>query len=294
MDLRHLQAFVAVAEESSFRKASERLYIAQPALSRTIQALEQELEVKLFERTTRSVRVTEPGRYLLERAHLIFKQVEDAKDGTRRVARGEQGELLVGFNDFTISDKLPSIIVDFRARYPDINLDLKDGSSREMMDMVLDRRLDIGFLSGLSPAPELDSLVLRREVFVAVLPAGHRLAGKTKLKVKDLASENFVLGYESWEIFLNAVYSYCDRAGFRPNVVQTAVHSDGIINLVAAGIGVTIYVDRDWLHRRADILVKPLTDPQPVFESLAVWRGDTHASSLKYLLEVTQQQSDPG
>jgi DNA-binding transcriptional LysR family regulator len=287
IEIRHLRAFIAVAEELNYRKAALRLHVAQPALSRAIQQLELELGAKLIERSTRVVRLTEIGRFLLEQAHKIQETLAAAVESVRRMTLGQKGELFVGFNDFTISEILPPIIHRFRVLFPDVEINLMDESSSRMQQMVLERQLDIAFLSGVRPLPGLDSFLLREEKFVAVMAAGHRLAQKDRLSPKDLANEPFVLGVPGWSVFLEAVDAYCESAGFRPRVVQTAVHSNDIVNFVAAGIGVTILVDREWMRHRKDIAVRPMTGRREKFRSLAVWRrGPPQSATLDRLIAI--------
>ncbi len=272
IEIRHLRAFIAVAEESSYRKAAERLNVAQPALSRTVQQLEIALGAQLLERSTRVVRLTEIGQFLLEQARGIQAALRGTVESVKKMTLGEKGALFVGFNDFTISEILPPIVHKFRGAYPDVTLTLNDEPSPRMLQMVLERRLDIAFLSGVTPPPELDSLVLREEKFVAVLPLGHPLAKRSKLHPRDLANEPFVLGEPAWGVFLTAVNAYCQSAGFEPRVTQTGIHINDIVNFVAAGIGVSILVDRRGLRQHPDIVVRPMTAPRTKFRSLAVWR----------------------
>jgi len=289
MDIRHLTAFIAVAEEGSFRNASRRLHIAQPALSRTVQGLEQELGVMLLKRTTRNVTLTEPGRHLLERGRQIIKDLNDAAEATRRIDRGEKGELYIGFNDFTIADQLPSVIQSFRSRHADIKLNLVSEVSAEMIEMVLDKRLDIAFLSGVPAPGKTNHMVIREEKFVCVVPRQHRLANRETVSLKELSDEDFVMGYEDWEVFLDAVDKFCSNAGFKPRVIQRAVHSDGIVNLVAAGVGITIYVEKPWLSRRDDVALVSFKEKQPTFNSVAVWRKTENSNCLHYLIDTLKE-----
>jgi DNA-binding transcriptional LysR family regulator len=286
IEMRHLRAFVAVAEESSYRKAGLRLNVAQPALSRTIQQLEAALGTQLLERSTRVVRLTEIGQFLLEQARNIQKTLLGTVESVRRMTLGEKGALHVGFNDFTISEILPPIVHRFRRAYPQVTVTLNDEPSPRMMQMVLERRLDIAFLSGVSPPPELDSFVLREEKFVAVLPLGHPLARRQRLHPRDLAKEPFVLGEPAWGVFLTAVDAYCQSAGFKPSVTQTGIHINDIVNFVAAGMGVSILVDRRDLRQHSDIVVRPMTASRNKFTSLAVWRRTPQSASLKNMISV--------
>src|SRR5690349_15685865 len=142
IELRHLRAFVVVAEESSYSKAALRLRVAQPAVTRTVQQLEHALGAQLFERSTRSVQMTPIGRFLLERSRDILGSVQSTADSVRRMVLGQKGEMLVGFNDFTISEILPPVLNRFRSDYPDIQVHLHDPPSVQMAQMVSEGSLD--------------------------------------------------------------------------------------------------------------------------------------------------------
>lgn len=290
IEIRHLRAFVAVAEELNFRRAAERLHLAQPALSRTIRDMESLMGVTLFERSTRSVRPTPAGASFLAEAREMLEQLEAAIRNAQRFEHGELGTINVGFNDFAINDALPPIIMRFRSRYPDISVNLRSMSSPEMADAIRKRRLDIGFLTGAHLVGDLSHLVLREERLVCVLPKGHRLAAQNQIAIASLASESFVTGAaSSWRIFLDVVNAYCMQAGFLPHVAQEAAHSDGIVNLVAAGVGVAFYIEADWVKARRDVIMRPLMGNPPVVVSVAAWHPELKSRILENFVSVTRE-----
>lgn len=292
IDLRHLRAFCAVAEELSFRRASDRIGVAQPALSRTIKQLEEEAGVTLFERTTRVTRLTEAGRAFLVRSQKLLESLGEAVDLARRVQSGVAGEMRVGFNDFAISGLLPETVRRFRATYPEVEVHLVDSPSPEMLSMVLDGALELAFHTGPADHNDLGHIVVRKEQLVCVLPASHRLAGQDSVSVAELADDSFIMGrWETWRIFHRIIRDFCRRHGFQPRIIQEAEHSDGIIGLVAAEMGVTLYVDNDWLHVMKGITVKPLRERTPRIESLATWRRDRRNKMLAidHFLRVTSE-----
>lgn len=289
VEFRHLRAFVAVADLASYRKAAERLRIAQPALSRTVQQLERHVGSRLLERTTRFVRLTEAGHSYLKHARAMLVELDGAEATVRRIALGQRGEVSVGFNDFTISEILPPIIHRFRSTYPDVIVNLLDHSSRDMIELVAAGQLDIAFSSGVVPPSDQQTYVLRDEQLVCVLPAHHPYASRQRLRLRELAEEPFVLGTPAWNVFLETIGTLCAAAGFTPRVVQTAVHSDGIINLVAAGVGVTLYVDRAWLHRRDDVVVRPISGAGWRFRSVASWPRRPRSACVENLVGVMRE-----
>lgn len=290
VELRHIRAFIAVAEDLNFRKAAERLHMAQPVLSRIVRSLEMEIGFQLFERSTRMVALTAAGRAFLPEARLVLDTLVAAVRIARRVDQGDLGTLVVGFNDFAINDSLPRIIRNFLTRYPDMEVELRSMSSPDMADALRKRRLDIGFLFGAHLVSGLKFQVLRHERLVCVLPRDHPLADEPSIDLTSLAGEPFVMGGASaWHTFIEIVDTFCMAAGFRPRVIQEAAHSDGIVNLVAAGVGVTMYVDAEWLRTRPDVVVRPFIQEVPPMTSVVAWHPDAASKAIRNFIEAADE-----
>jgi DNA-binding transcriptional LysR family regulator len=289
IELRHLRAFIAVAEELNFRRASERLPLAQPALSRTIRDMEAILGIWLFERSTRVVQLTPAAQSLLPEAREMLDHLAAAIRNAQRVESGDIGSLVVGFNDFTINDALPAIVMRFRGLYPETSVDLRSMTSPEMAEALRKRRLDIGFLTGAHLVTDLASFVIRHERLVCLLPRGHPLASRSSVSLASLAREPFVMGAAGpWRIFLDVVNAVCMQAGFRPRIVQEAVNSDGIVNLVAAGVGVSIYVDARWVKTRRDVVVRSFVEATPIVSSVAAYHPELKSKTLENFIAVAR------
>jgi DNA-binding transcriptional LysR family regulator len=300
LEIRHIRAFHAVAHELSFRRASERLGVTQPALSRTIKSLEQTMQIRLIERTTRVIRLTEPGKVFLKHTKDLIANLEHAMSLAQRAQSGFAGELRVGFNDFAISDQLPEIVRRFRTDHADVEVNLVDQTTPEALGRVLDGTLDVAFHSTFQldeySQSVLDRIVVRDERIVCVLPAAHPLARARRIAVADLANEPFIMGrWSQWQIFHILIRSFCNAHGFTPRIVQEAEHSDGIMGLVAAGMGVTLYVHNDGLHVPKGIAVRPLREPPPKIQTLATWRRDRRESwpTLDHFLQTVSDVVRP-
>jgi DNA-binding transcriptional LysR family regulator len=275
LELRHLRAFTAVAEELSFSRAAARLHIAQPALSRIVRDAEAILGFPLFKRSTRVVRLTAAGSAFLIEASDILGRMEIAVRTAHRTAHGELGALYIGYNDFAIPGLLPNILKGFRTSYPEVNVSLKMLTSPQMAEMIRQRSLDIGFLTGTHLVADLSSQLLVNERLVCLLPKDHRLAHMQVMDLCSLADEPFVMGASpGWDIFLEIVRQFCREAGFEPRIVQEADYGSGIVELVGAGLGVSIYVERPWLQSRDDIVVRHFTRNQPAIATIAAWHPD--------------------
>jgi DNA-binding transcriptional LysR family regulator len=243
MELRHLRYFVAVAHEGHVTRAAERLHMQQPPLSQQIRALEDEIGAALFVRHPRGVSLTDAGRAFLVDAEAILAQAEQAKVRARRTARGEVGRIAVGFTTSAPFHPLVArAIREFRTHRPDVSFVLEESSSGELVSGLRDERLDIAFIrSGLVDPQGIVVHALLQEDMAAALPPVHALARRPWLALKDLADETFILyrrpdGRGLYDVIIAA----CTEAGFSPHVGQEAPRIVSTLNLVAAGLGVTI------------------------------------------------------
>jgi DNA-binding transcriptional LysR family regulator len=243
MELRHLRYFVAVAHEGHVTRAAEKLHMQQPPLSQQIRALEREIGAPLLLRHPRGVSLTDAGRSFLPDAEAILAAVDRATVKARRTARGETGRIAVGFTTSAPFHPLVArAIREFRRERPDISFALEENSSADLLAALHDERLDIAFIrSGLVEPQGLHLHGLLHEEMSAALPSRHRLARRPKLTLKDLATEDFILyrradGRGLYDVIIAA----CSAAGFSPHVSQEAPRIVSTLNLVAAGLGITI------------------------------------------------------
>jgi len=241
IELRHLRYFLAVAETLHFSKAAERLGIAQPPLSQQIKRLEQLLGHRLFDRTTRGVKLTLAGQLLAERARSTLEKVQDDLAQVRRLGRGEEGTLTVGFAGSVMFTELPAAIERYRRRYPKVELRLRELSTAPQIAALLNGTIDLGFLRDGDPTEGIHLTTVLHERYVAVLPRGHALARKRSLRVRDLAAEPFILfARRMGPLAFDRTIACCEKNGFRPNIVQDAPQWPTLVRLVAAGLGVSL------------------------------------------------------
>jgi DNA-binding transcriptional LysR family regulator len=292
MELRHLKYFVAVAEEMHFGKAAKRLHIAQPPLSQQIRNLEDELGVKLFDRTRRSIQLTDAGVYFLKEARQLLSHVEQAAETARRIYRGQAGRLVVGFVGSVIHTFLPEGLRSFRERFPDVELVLQEVNTAEQVKSLHAGRIDVGFLYLDAQDTLLASRQLTRAPLMVVLPKKHRLAGRTSINMKELAQEPFIANTRSSEpVVRDAFISLCHTAGFSPRITQEAGHVQTVLGLVAAGLGVCLLPDFIKNIRRQGVQYIPLAGSPPTVKLAVVWRGDNSSALVKSFVEVIESSS---
>ena len=241
VELRHLRAFVAVAEELHFGRAAARLHMAQPPLSQQIRRLETAVGCELLARTSRSVRLTPAGEAFLERTRRTLRNVEADVDEARSIGRGETGTLNVGYVSSAMLTLLPGVLRRHLDAHPGVRLALHESFTARVVAGLRIAELDAGVVRDAEPDGDLITTHLLREPFVAVVPRDHPIAGAGRASVAELAADPFVLppraaGPRAFE----KPISLCEEHGFRPPVAHEASHWLTILRLVGAGLGVTL------------------------------------------------------
>ena len=261
MELRHYRYFIAVAEELHFRRAAERLHISQPPLSQQIKQLETELGVRLLERSSRRVELTDAGRTFLGEAHAVLAAVDRSVTRVRRTARGELGWLRLGFVASAVADLLPPLLERFRAATPDVEFELHGLNTEEQVRALDSDVIDLGIARDLQRSERFERILLRTEPLVAVLPGAHPLAGRSAIGLADLADDDFIALPRSRVPRLHdRLLSLCRVAGFNPHLAQEAMQFPTILSLVAANIGVAIVPASVQGFRSAGVVYTPLRD----------------------------------
>lgn len=294
MELRHLRYFIAVAEELHFSKAAEKLHIAQPPLSQQIQQLEAELGVELFQRKTkRQVQLTDAGRLFLQEAYQLLAQLELAIQMTRRVGRGEVGQLRVGFISSVTYDVLPAILRQFRERFPDVELVLLELTTIEQEQALRENRIEVGFVH---PPLEDDTLsweCIQQQPLIVALPESHPLAKQERVKVSQLAEEFFILFPRQKGLGLyDRIITFCQQADFTPKVGQQAIQMQTIIGLVSAGMGIAIVPSCLQNLQRFGVVYRCFEEETPLVEVAVTWRNEEETPIVRQFLQVVRQVSN--
>ena len=296
MELRHLRYFVAVADELNFTRAAAKLRLAQPSLTRQIHNLEEELGVRLLDRTRNQVSLTEEGKsFLVDARRLVALSLESVK-AVQRFSRGESGQLNLGYLFKFNFDLLPATLATFYQTSPEIAVNLFDMSPAEQLRALEARKIDLGFVGLRPPAANkhvaaLDWECVAHHDIVAVLPANHPLAKKSRIPMKDLQSLFFVAmseqthpGSRDW------LSGLCQRAGFTPRILQDVDLESGLMTFVAEGLGVTLAREQ----------IKNLPHPGVVFRPLAAaakadywiaWHRENRSKALAQYIEIVKKQA---
>jgi DNA-binding transcriptional LysR family regulator len=241
MELRHLRYFAAVADTCHFGQAAEQLHVAQPALSYAIRQLEAELNVTLFNRTTRQVALTAAGEYLRDEAARVLGGVDDAVRGVRRIAAGRTGLMRLGLTGTATFSHLPRIARVVKAELPGVALEIHaDMLTPVQCEQLRTGALDLGVLRPPAVGDGIALQTIEVESLVLAVAVDHRLSVEPVVSLSDLRSEPFV-AYASRESAVNdAVLRACRQAGFVPHREYTAPGTAVLLALVAAGLGVAV------------------------------------------------------
>lgn len=290
MELYQIRSFIVVATELHFGRAASRLVITQPTLSRQIAALEKDLGVPLFERYGRRIRLSPAGRMFLDRAEDLVRRADAAARDAQRAAVGELGELRVGSVQSAIPEALPRLLTGFRIAAPDVRLSVTSMTTVNQLRALMEGELDLGLLRPQQPRAGIGDLRTRtisHDHWVAVLPAGHRLARRRKIGLVDLADEDFVLyGPEIGTTGHDQILDHCAAVGFAPRIVQQTTDAQTTVALVAAGLGVSLILSPTPPMSADLVAYRPLTDQLPVWELAIAWSDHNPSATLRRFLAV--------
>ena len=288
MELRHLRYFTAVVQWKGYREASRRLHIAQAAISRTVADLEQELGLKLFSRTGRMAQLTPEGKVFYTEAVRALAQTESAINAAKRAAKGEIGELSIGFLGSATFVFLPELVRSYKAQNPGVKLTLQELDPQRQEDAFDRGLIDIGFTRTLTAerSKTLSSQCLYRDPMLAVLPASRKVTTK-RVRIADLANESFVLYYRKGGSGLfDTITGMCNHAGFSPRVEYEVDRWQTVLSLVEAEEGVSIVpasVRNIWSNGVRFYRLQP--DDVRV-ELVAAWKKETQSVVLGTFLDL--------
>jgi len=291
MELRHLRYFMVVGEEQHYGRASRRLRVAQPALSRQIQDLEEELGFKVFDRLPRGVKLSAAGTLFLEDARRILQAVSEAIARATRVARGQSGTLRVGFpENASWHGVVPDSFRRFREQQPGVELELRPVASLEQLDAIRSGHLDAGFLNFMPKAdPELEQLIVAAQKIELAVPRSHPLSKLKKLRLRDLADAPFIwFPRRANPAFYDRMMHECFRGGLKaPHIIQEGFNEATILSLVSTGLGVGWVLGSARWRCPKTVVIRAVVDLKMPLTLALSWRRDNSSPSLaRFIGEV--------
>ncbi|OXR50791.1 LysR family transcriptional regulator [Pusillimonas sp. T2] len=290
MEMRQIRYFQCVAQELSFTKASQRLHIAQPPLSRQIRQLEEELGVQLFERLGRSIRLTDAGKFFFDKTMQLSARLDDVVVATRRIAESGKKWFGIGFVPSIMYGFGPTLFRKMRASGVQAEIGLSEMTTVEQLKALRAGQIDIGFGRIALDAPDIAGLTLLQEPLVLAVPAQHALAGRRDASLDDIADLSYVLypakprpSYADHVIGLFEQRDHRVSVAFEANEMQTA------IGLVAAGLGVTLVPSTVMRMQRDDVVFIPLNEPEFTSPIVMSWLKDSASPILREVVALAKQ-----
>lgn len=293
MELRHLRYFVAVTERKGFREASRFLHVSQPAISKSLTQLEQELGVNLFARSGRTVRLTPQGEVFYKETLLTLKQSDHAAEAVQRAARGEFGSLVLAFCGVATYGFLPRIVQQYKEVQPGVQLMLREMNPPRQELAFLQGEIDVGitrlpFSKKLAPDLEVKSIL--REPLVVAVPTAHLFAGK-KLKVEHLSEEPFILlQRDGAPTVYDAILGLCQRSGFAPKIASEADLMHTLFTLVAAGQGIALVPACVMNLRPVGVRFLRLQHDDYKADLILAWRKDSQSATLQSFVRLVEKE----
>lgn len=294
-DFRQLRYFIAVAEELSFTRAAQRLHLSQPPLSQQIQALEQDLGVRLFERDKRNVALTAPGRLFLDQARQILAMADEARSQVSEAAAGFSGHLKLAYTvSVSFHPALPQTLLRLGQNAPNVRVWLSEMYSEPQFSAIRNGQIDVGFVRDV-PTHEDDARALRidvidREPLVLALPSGHRLAGRQRVELSEVAGDPFVVQPRELAATLyDRVVRLAAKAGFHPVIRQHAQQINGLLALVAAGIGMALVPASMQVVKLGGVSYVPLGDPDAYLLLAVASPVDSTSPVVEQFLETVAE-----
>ncbi|MEC7760954.1 MAG: LysR family transcriptional regulator [Pseudomonadota bacterium] len=298
MDLRQIRHFIAVAEELHFGRAAERLSMTQPPLSMSIRNLEESLGVTLFNRTRKSVALTQAGAIWLVHARRLFADAEALPSIARRAATGEIGTLRLAFVSIASFTLLPDLVCRYREAFPDIRVELREATSDVQFDAVAQGEVDAGII--VQPTgdfrPSLAHRTLSVERLIAAVPDRCALAGATRADSVDFAAladaplvffpRHFAPAY------YDRVSEFYTRFGRSLRIRQEAVQMQTILGLVAAGLGISLVPQSMTEMQRKSVRYLAIEGTPPQIEVSMIWREDAVQPALGAFLDLLKDDAE--
>lgn len=296
MELRQLRYLVAIAEEGGFTRAAARSHVAQPALSRQIRRLEQEVGVTLVDRTTRRVRMTEPGARLVERARRALAEVDAGIAELDEVAGVRGGRVAIGAMQTLGPFDLSRLLAAFHADHPEVELAVREEPSEALADRLRSDALDVAFLSVTHriQAGGLRFQRLATEEVVAVLPPRHRLARRRRVRLAELGDERFI-AFREGSMLRRLLFGAAGEAGFEPRVAFESNEAARVRSMVARGLGVSLLPRSDVEGAGVAVASVGVHAPSLSRDVTLVWRAERrHGPAAAAFLALARRADETG
>lgn len=295
VELRHLRYFVGVADTLNFRAAAGNLHVSAPALSRQIKDLEEEMGLRLFDRDTTKVRLTDAGLVFVDEARALLARASRAQERARNTVRGESIRLRVGYSSALLAEHMPECLLTFAAKYPRVHVELVDLNAADQISAVKKGDIQLAFIppqQGWEMPPRLAGVPLFSAKMHAVVGRGHRLATGSAVSLSDLACERFLaISGPRWHIHQFHIRRIFKAHGLAPREIIEVERLEALLAMVAAREGVTMLIWKRCMAFPNQIVISPLreTGRELNLNIRALWRKSSDSMALQGFIAVLRK-----
>ncbi|SDI32634.1 LysR family transcriptional regulator [Alteribacillus bidgolensis] len=278
MDIKQLHLFLEVYKEMSISKASQKLHISQPALSKSLLQLEQELGLRLFDRSTRHLHITKEGEIMLSHAQKVIRDMEDMKQEAEDIKLRKKGSFKFGLPPVIGSNIFPDIIASFKTYNPEIEMEIVEEGAKIMEASLLEGKIDVGV--GILPVDhELFEIrpIVKKDLLL-VVSTDHPLADRKRVELKELANEHFLMFQKGFSLY-DRVRQGCIEAGFEPFIVHESTQWDFLVEMTKKNLGITLLPEM--LCQKIDLYgasTLEVTNPTISWNLAIIWRKNSYQS----------------
>lgn len=285
--MRHLWLFLAVAEEQNFSRAAKRLGMSQPPLTEHIQVLEQALKVQLFVRSHKGAQLTPAGQAILPAVRKFADQMAQLELAVREASAGQTGTLTIGAISSAMLDVLPAYLDRLRARYPQLSLSVREIDSADAVPALTSGEVDLAFarLHG-ELGGHIQTLTLAQDKLAVALPADHRLAGSTRIRLKSLADETFVMfSRQVSPVYFDSLVAACSAHGFSPRILHDVRSVASQVAFVGCGQGIALVPAGLKRLAPSNVVLRPLAEKLEVVTTAVAWSSGSSNPALSLALD---------
>ena len=287
LEIRHIQYFLAVAEELHFKKAADKLFISQPGLSRQIKQMEDQLGVTLFYRDNRNVELSNVGEYLKQELSVMMKHIDLTIEHAQLMEKGIEGSLKMGYIGSAMHEIIPNMLIEIKNNNLNTRFDLKEMDNTTQINALLHQEIDFGFVRMERIPNSLSTKEALEDTFSLVLPEEHPITIENFKNIKQLQAESFILFESNYsQSYYEKVMQIFDDSGFSPVVSHNSVEASTIYRLVENKLGVAIVPTT--MKSGYDMKVKfiELTKIKQRTTLRAVWNPNNRNPIIKKVIEM--------
>ncbi|WP_187773769.1 LysR family transcriptional regulator [Oceanobacillus polygoni] len=280
MEMKHLQYFIEVARAGSFTRAADQLYMTQPAISRIIKSLEDELEASLFIRSRKKLSLTDAGKILYEHAQVMEKQFQALQTELESLSVLKKGHIRIGLPSIIDSVFFSKLIASFHNEYPDITFQLIEDGSKRIEEKVMNDHLDFGVVFLPTRYNIFDCYSLGEEDLKLIVPANHELVNRQEVTIAELKDEDFIMFNKDFALH-DRIYSACRKSGFEPRIISETSQMDFIEEMVASDLGITLLPESTIKGLTRDVKEVKVSHPTIKWHLAMIWKKDQVLTPVK-------------